>query len=87
MEKVIILPVYNSYTQGQAEIKKYDFSFAYKAKDKVYYKGKVITYPDNPHILEIPYNEIFIKLTGDSESLNMTYLDDKFIAFNSLEYK
>jgi hypothetical protein len=84
MKKVIILPVYESYTQAQTEIKKYDFSFAYKAKEKFYYKKKTITLPEEIKVIEVPYNEIYIQITGDSESLGLTYIDDKFLTFNEL---
>jgi hypothetical protein len=84
MKKVITIPVYDSLSQANAEIKKYDFSFAYKVEESLYYKGDSIDYPES-EVVEVPFKEILIQLTGDEDSVGLTYLDGMFITFNSID--
>jgi hypothetical protein len=84
MKKVLLIPVYDSFEQAQEQIKNYNFVFAYKVANKYYYLKDEINIPKNSNILEVPWNEIYIEVTGLSDSISLTYIDDKFLAFNEL---
>lgn len=85
MKKKVLIPIYENIEQSNEEIKKYDFYFIYKVGVEYYYMGENVILPENINILEIPYNEIYIQLTGDESSIGMTYLENNFITFNSLD--
>jgi hypothetical protein len=84
MEKVITFPVYQSLSQAQEDIKKYDFKFAYKVDGKIYYEGEEISAPEGEKSIDVPFNEMVIQISGDEESTGLTYLDGPFITFNEL---
>jgi hypothetical protein len=85
MKKKVIIPIYENIEQSNEELKKYNFSFIYKIGDEYYYMGENVSLPENIDVLEIPYSEIYIQLTGGEESIGLTYLENNFITFNSLD--